>query len=468
MWESGPLQVATDVADGGSMYGNWHEGPVHLAIYGPLFHWVLSQFARVCAEPQALAMTVRWFGMECLAIALLAAMIWVRRAGGAVVPAVLAGLGAMFVTPTGLRFIASARPDAMAVALSLLAVPLTLGRRTAFVVIGVLLLVAAEQTKMTAVSAAIAVFFTLAMLRRWRRLLLVVGAYIALNTAIVGALSVGTQAWAWRHLSLPSLAPMRLHYAWYMLARRPHVPEVQLLFVLPVVALLCLAVWPRTQQGRDEVDACRLAGLAYFPVALLAALATGMHQGSDRNYLIEPALAAGVLVGLWAQQVMTTTSSAQHRSARGIAAIGLVCCVILLLPDRTDRFSEGRRVIRQMQNPYTADAFTWARQLPQPLLSLDPWLAYAAGVDNDLNDPIPYICALHDPDFADVVARHVQTGGYAAIVVPGDIEYRGAIYDDIPCIWPALREAAASHYVLRGRQGGWSVYVPVRQFASSD
>lgn len=453
LWENGPLQVALNVAHGAPMYPDWVTGPVQLAIYGPLYHGMLALIAAATGcGPLMLAGYARLLGVVAAGVALVAAVRFVRASGAPLFASLLAASSVLLVTPTGLRFIASARPDAPAVAFSVVALACGLGKGRASALLSGIFLTAAVETKMTSVAAAIAIAAALLVARRYRRLAVVAGTAVVLNGALVAGLELATHGWMGRHLMIPSAAPMRLHYLANMLSGRTGLAEAAALAIVPLVALV-------TAGRRPALSPREIAGATYFLASALVALATATHQGSDQNYLIEPAIASGIVFGLWAARVGRVESLRRYVVTRTVAAVVLVGFATFLLPGRAVRFGPAARLARAAHNPYGKSSDAWIRSLPRPLLSLSPWLPYRAGVPNDLNDPIAYVCMLRNPS-DDVVTRRVAAGAYKTIVVSLSAEDRGFVYDDIPRLWPALRQAIQTRYLLSERHDGWSAYVP--------
>lgn len=459
MWESGPLQVAIDASRGRPIYSGWHDGPVHLAIYGYLYHAVLAVLAWVTGgDPGALTASARWLSIVSLGIAMLAAIRYVRLAGAPTAAALIAPICLLLLARTGIRFLASARPDGMAAMFSLLALLTAFGSGRISILLTILLLSAAWHTKMSSIAALLAIIVVLVFARRYGRAAWLAGGTWALSYAVLLLMDAATAGAASQHLFAPSAAPMRLDYLKLMLTSQRGY-ELMLLVALPLLALL-VSLRAKLPVLDDSVRS--RAATVYLLVAWAVALGSGLHQGSDLNYLIEPTLATGIVLGIFAGRLGRARSRSdlvQVWLPRTVGAIALAACIVLLLPYRTHRFSQDAREERAMRNAYTPQALAWARQLPQPLLSLDSWLTYEAGVANDLNDSIAYLGLLHDGG-RDAVAHRAEERRYAAIVVFGDIADRGVLWGDIPRIWPALRRAVETNYAMKEKHGAWAVYVP--------
>jgi len=315
--------------------------------------------------------------------------------------------------------------------------------------------------------------------------------FLAINGMVVAGLTAATEGWFRRHLAVASTAPVSPKYTWFMLTRRPYEAQIRYLFVFPALAGLTVALTsarrkagspdahrPDAVATRDSSAAqggsgtsengaaaqIRTAGRAlwiagiFFVLSLGAALATGMRQGSDRNYLIEPTLAAGMVMGAWASRVARVRDPREWLITRAAAVLALFSPMLLNLPDRFRGSDETDRMAADILSPYRDEAMAWVRTLPQPLLCLDSWLAYRAGVANDLNDPIAYrsYCLSGGTD---PVTERVRERRYACIVtmVPVDgPDY--AVYGDIESFWPRFREAMMGQYSPQGQCGSWHAY----------
>lgn len=461
MWESGPLQVGIDAFQGRGIYNDWTRGPVHLAIYGPLYHAMLAVFAWAAGgQPDALTASARWLSIVAIGIAMLGVVRFVRQAGASVAAAMISLVCLLLLTPTQVRFLASARPDGLAVMFSVLALVAGFGSGRISAATSIVLLTAAWQTKMSSVAACIAIVVVLACTGRLRRAAWIGGGVLTANALTLAVLAGATDGWALRHLLAPSAAPWKLEYLSLMLTGQPGF-ELPLLIALPLLAIL-ISIRPGLPPLLDEARA--RGAIVYLLAGWLVALGTGLHQGSDRNYLIEPTLATGMVIGIFAGRLGASRETATGSTSwmpRMVAAIALVCCVVLLMPYRTRRFDMDAREVREAQNAYTPESLAWARQLPQPLLSVDSWLTYRAGVPNDLNDSIAYVGLLNKSSH-DLIAERAGRGDYAAVLVFDLIENAGGIWGDIPKTWPSLRDSVRARYVLAERRGPWAVYTPER------
>ena len=470
MWESAPLEVAAQVARGGPVYGDLRTGPVRLAIYGPAWYGLVGGLSRLAGmDPERMIAVGRLTGIVSLCVAVGAVPLILRRAGAGPAAAA-AGLGCIaLLTPTGLRFAASSRPDAPAAALSALGLWLAFapGRRRPL--LGAVLLAGAMQMKITSVAAVVAVGLGCAAVRDWRRLGMVAGGAVLLGGAVLGVAAAWSGGRLLEHLAVASDAPFAWGYVRYMLLREPREVQVLLLLALPTAALLSLrtSLMPAPPVPESPGDAagrlrraCASAIPAWYMAAVLVALVTAARQGSDRNYLIEPAMAAGPVLGLWVRRAATIRPTGAWWSTRIAAAAVTACAGLLCATGPGTRYDADAAAIARLLTPYQPQAWSWARGLPQPLLSLDPWLTFRAGVENDLNDPLAWASRCLNRD-DDVIARRAAAGSYAAIVVTGPLEAAaGRVYGDIPGVWPALARAVADRYRPAGAMGPWQVYVP--------
>lgn len=314
-------------------------------------------------------------------------------------------------------------------------------------------------------------------------------------------LTLATDGWFNRHMQVVAAPSMRPHYTWYMLTRPPAEPQIPYLFILPVLAILTTilpgsgtalggrpscpttpakrrrhtgeqASYPPLAPDReqplegplDQAEPLHIRALPvailYFALSLAIALITAMHQGSDRNYLLEPALAAGLLAGAWADRVARVPLTRDWLLTRTAAAAALLSPMLLDLPDRFARTDADSRHQANSVSPYSDEALAWLRRLPKPMLCLDSWLAWRAGVANDLNDSVAYgsyvMTGRPDP-----ITRRAENRHYACIVTMTPAgESADPLYGDIPSLWPGLRRALLEKYTLLSNHGPWHAYTP--------
>ncbi len=471
MWESAPLEVAAQVARGGLVYGDLRTGPVRVAIYGPGWYSLVGGLSRPAgAEPDRMIAVGRLTGIVSLAVAVAAVPLILRRAGTGLAAA-LTGLGCIvLLTPTAIRFVASARPDAPAAAVSALGLWLAFGPGRLRPLLAAVLLAGAAQMKITSAAAMAAVAVGCAAVRDWRRMVLIAGGAVLLCAAALGIAAIGSGGRVFEHLAVVADAPRGWRYVWFILTRDPQEAQVLLLLALPTAALLSLRTSmipaptvpesPGDPTGRRR-RACRAAIGAWYPAALAVALATATRQGSDRNYLIEPAIAAGAVLGLWVRRAVDVRQAGAWWATRTAVAAVIGCAGLLCTTGAGSRYDADAASVARLLTPYQPEAWSWARSLPQPLLSLDPWLTFRAGVENDLNDPLAWASRCLARGGEDVIARRAAAGSYAAIVLIGPPEAgKARLYGDIPGVWPALAEAVADRYRPAEVRGPWHLYVP--------
>lgn len=476
MWESVTLEVAEALAKGQALYPNLQDGPIRPAIYGPLYYLLLALPGAVREMgPEELAHWGRMLSIISLGIALMAAVRLTYRTTRSPVVALLGMGGALFLTPTAIRFIASARPDALAAAFSMLALLVAVGAGKHRLWVVSILLTAAVQTKMTSVSAGLVILLAMAITRQWQSLTRLVMITGILNAAIWATLAWQSGGSVLDHVRMVTQVPKGLDYTWYMLTRGGMPPALMLLASLPTMALLlCLLRFSmmrrdlaRTEDREPDSTIGRaselglLIILAYFPMSAIIALLTAARLGSDRNYLIEPALAAGPLIGLFAYSCRRASSTKHYVTLRLLAVFSLVITAVWLLPNRTERFDENARWTYKELTPYTTEAIEWARDLEQPLLCLDSWLAFKADIPNDLTGPIAYVSHLKGSETKDVTSERAGQRYYAAIVTMKPIEDGPAeVYRHIEIPWPNLIDSITNRYAHAEQYKGWHVYRP--------
>jgi hypothetical protein len=462
MWESAPLQVAWNIARGESAYGNWQSGPVHLAIYGPLYYYLVGFLGWLGgATPLDMVAAGRWLSVTTFIAGLLGVGVYVRRNGGPLWACAISLACVAFITPTGVRFISSSRPDALSVAFSIWAVICIIDTQRRGMVLSALLLVAAVQTRPNALAAAIAVFLFLVITRQWRRLSLLSILFVGLNAVILAGLWWASDGWIWRHLTFSGDAPMSWRYTWHMLTRNGWPLEFTLLLALPLSALLTLQLGNLRFPPGSRIRSFMTLATVYYFCALILALMWSMRQGGDRNYMIEPALAAGMLLGVWSGMLIRQRAGLGWLLGRSIAGLALLAVAVHVLPEAFSKGDAARRLVR-IRTPYQQQYYEEIRQLSGPVLSLDSWLAFRAGVQNDLNDPIAYysyaLTTTEDP-----VTRRVRRGCYDHVVTRFPIEdVPPRVYGDIKAAWPGVMDALRSNYQRCGHWGIWYVYQPRR------
>ncbi len=472
MWENPSLEAALRLRSAQPLYPDWTRGPVLFAIYGPAYYLVLATGGALSAADNLAMIDVgRWTGIVSLVAAVLAGAFYVRRSRAPLWAVLLAPACVGLLSPTMVRFVASARPDVTAAAFSLLALLFALERGRVTAIVAGLLMAAATHTKVTAVAAPIAVALTLWPSQR-RRAVLVLGTFAGTTLLIWVVLLIATDGWIARHLAIAALAPTSPHHLWYLFmygrsnrAMDSWIPypgefELTALLVYPLLLLLSSRLWlRRTSPGLIAHE--RWAGASwFFLVSLGVAFAGGLHRGSDRNYLIEPALAAGPLLGLWAARIAAARGSRAWLPTRAIALAALCSPMLPDLPLRFNRMdATSRELLRR--SGYGKESEAWIRSLPQPLLCMDAWLTYRAAIVNGLNDPVCYASYFTEAEHEDIIAKRAEAAHYATIVTFGPVE-EGSIfvYDDIPSVWPALRDAIRKRYDLKETRPPWWVYVP--------
>jgi hypothetical protein len=256
--------------------------PFNLLMYTPAYHWLVAALPWPGdASPFTVPRVVSAVAM------LLAAgtLFWVpaTRAGWP-----LAAAAAVFFlgVPAVTSYIAYARQDSMALALSLTAM-LVLSRRTsrAAIVTSAALAALAVLTKQSYVSAAIAGAFYLWQVRRDKGLTFVV-AFVAIGgVAAVGAqLAWGVDFW-WSVLIAPGHS-----FAWDQYRYLTVEMGIQWTWVALVVGGLAVWAFSTTRLHREARD--RVTPVAvYVPVTFLVLALTLGKRGAGLNYFFEPTLA---------------------------------------------------------------------------------------------------------------------------------------------------------------------------------
>jgi len=460
-WESAPLEIAWRVREGEAMYADWREGPVHVGVYGPAYYQLIGTLARLADlnRPQlvtlARGLSVAAFGVALLLLALLAAH-GGNRAWAWAVP--LVALGSIPVQ--SVEFIASARPDTLVLALSLAGLMLAMrsGTRSAVGAAGALWLAVFCKPTALAVPLTVALAFFWEADRRRLRLLLSLLCGAAVGGVV--AIQAATGGLFWLHQQVTLAAPQKWAYTLFVLTKGREEDQPRALAAMVAIALLTRFVRPRFDGLPGELHRSWRWATTWFLAATAVALVTARRQGSNINYLIEPILAGGWILALWARSVAATTDRLSKTIGRVLAAVGLFNPTVLYL----DAHVVSARQVAQIATllgPDYAGGGRWLAGMDKPLLCMDPWLAWCAGVDGYVNDPIAFGSMCETRPDRDVLTARVKRRFFASVVTVGPLDAKPTfIHQDIQALWPALRQALQDNYVLAERHSPWFRYVP--------
>ena len=318
--EGGLLHTALRVAHGGGAYSPTQELPYVPNVYGPLYPYAWSLFARWCGASW-------WPGRLIATLAAVAVSVCLYLAVRAVTKDRWAGViaVALFVSSWPMRtWVGLARVDLPAVALAMTGVLLTTGRRPWLQWLGVVCFIAAVFTKQSMVAAPVAVCVWYAARREWRLSVTRSGAWAAASLATFLVLNLVTRGAAWREMVMGNVNPWHLAVARQYFAE--YVRHEGYGVMLGLTAALVLMA--------DSSVA--LFGL-YAAAAGLVAVSVG-KDGSDVNYFIETAAVVAVLCGfgLYRRGLFPTTDR------RALIAWLLACA--LLAPGLKATIYEARHV----------------------------------------------------------------------------------------------------------------------------
>jgi hypothetical protein len=284
--EGATVAAVLRVRDGQPLYQDFRQPPYLVTPYPPLQPMVVGLTARLLGL-STLETAAVGRGLTLVASLMAVLLIWaIARAHGAGGLAALAGASLLLPLSFLDEWGYAVRPDLPALALSLAAL-LLLARQPDRPWLAATVAVAAFFTKQTAIAVPVAATLWLALDGRWRAAFAFVATWLTLAVAGIALLEATTGA---HYLLNTALAHFYTPKNGLDLAGRDMLP----LFVegwLPVaLAILALAVL--VVRRRPSLPAL------YIVVATVAALVTLRTVGSDVNYLIEPAAAAGILAGL--------------------------------------------------------------------------------------------------------------------------------------------------------------------------
>jgi hypothetical protein len=449
------------VRAGQPLYLDWRREEARLLIYGPLYYQLLGQTGRMMRLDRDGLLTLgRTLALLAAAGAALLIALLVRGAGGGALASLAALLPLAWLPLTALKFFVSTRPDALALLLSIGGVAIACrpgaGPPTAAV-----LLMAAAFTKLTALAAAAAVLVALLLGRQWRAAALYAGLAAALGLGAIGVLHYTTEGGFLIHLLAASEAPRDWRYALDLATNHWQASVLGLLvIVLPVLWMRLRRAPVPTEQGSAVAAGTARIAAVYAPISLALAVLLSGRQGGDVNYLIEPAAATGLLLGAVLAAGQRSPAPAAVRSGRLLMVL-LVVVSIAGEPLTRLRAAQQEAAQARALGPVYRGVAEWIGRQPRPLLSLEPWLAYRAGVDGFISDRIAYTsAALRHPEW-DVAAQRTEERHFAAIVLYEPVERAGrAIYQDIPYATPRLCEAIRGYYLEGGSLYGWYVYFP--------
>ncbi len=467
-----PSELPTTGGEEAGAYGAWYvrtgqplyldgrREQTRLLIYGPLYYQLLGQAGRMMRlDHDGLLALGRMLALLAAAGAALLLALLVRGAGGGALAALAALLPLAWLPLTALKFFVSTRPDALALLFSIGGVATACLPRVW--PLAAVLLAAAAFTKPTALAAAAAVLMALLLERRWRAAALYAGLTAALGLGGVGVLQYASEGGFLAHLLTAGRAPGDWRYALDLATSHWQASVLGLLLIVLLVLLMRLrrAPAPTEQVPAAAARTARIAAV-YAPISLALAVQLSWRQGGDVNYLIEPAAATGLLLGV---VLAAGRRSPAPGAGRALRLLMVLLVVVSIAGEPLSRLRAAQQETAQARAlaPVYRGVAEWIGRQPRPLLSLEPWLTYRAGVDGFVSDRIAYTSAVLRHPERDVAAQRAEERYFAAIVLYEPVERAGrAIYQDIPYATPRLREAIHRHYVEGGSLYGWYVYFP--------
>lgn len=432
--EGGLLHTALRIAHGGSAYSPTQELPYVPNVYGPLYPYAWSLFARWCGVSW-------WPGRLIATLAAVAISVCLYLAVRAVTKDRWAGAIAiaLFVSSWPMRaWVGLARVDLPAVALAMTGVLLTTSRRPWSQWLGVVCLIAAVFTKQSMVAAPVAVCLWYATRREWRLAFTRSGAWAAASLTVFLALNLISRGAAWREMVMGNVNPWHLDVARQYFAEYARHEGYGIMLGL-TTALVLLA------------DASvGLFGL-YAATAGLVALSVG-KDGSDVNYFIEATAALAILCGfaLSGRGLFPATD-------RRTLLVGLLACA-LLVPGLRATVFEARHV-RANANCARALELAIARA-PGPVYGDALGAAMRAGKTIWTEPFVTTLMANAGSWDQGPLLKMIEAERFGLIVIEGGYENRQA---SAPAsrFTPKQLQMVDAHYRRPQEVGGWHLLVPV-------
>jgi hypothetical protein len=453
-WESAALTIAWQVRSGLSAYLPIEDNLLYVSLYGPAYTYSLGWVGRLL-DLDRLGMIGMARGYSALAFAgaLLLLVVLSRPAGGnRWAPwVILLPVGAFPLTMT--CFVASSRPDAPALLWSVVALALALRRRWPWLALAAISAGLATLHKQTALAAPLAVFIWLLLTDHRLRAATFLFVWLGLVTGVAFAMNLATDGQLIAHQKLVAAVPMCLGFGWFVLTNE----WLWLALVVLLVAGFAASVGAWRARG---IDQRRLLALLYALVSLPMALWTVCRGGSGANYFIEFFLAVGWFAALALGDRAKGSLGTLSRSQLVVAIALLANPLLWFLPARVKSAGELRKFQDDAMSPYQ-DRLTWLREQPRPLLCLDAWLAYCAGVDGHLGDPTIYAFLSHaDPEW-DPLTPRVAGREFASVVTfrPTNVVKRQS-YQGVPNVPLPLLEALWAQYLPGEKFPPWYSYCP--------
>jgi hypothetical protein len=134
--------------------------------------------------------------------------------------------------------------------------------------------------------------------------------------------------------------------------------------------------------------------------------------------------------------------------------------VLWLMPLRVSKAAYFRGALDGMTSNWDEDR-AWLAGLPEPVLCLDAWLAYCAGVHGFISDPTIYAFLTQVDPHSDPFTPLVERQYFARIVTfgpPGFVVRQS--YQGVPDVPPQLLEALRANYWPAEEKDYWMAYRP--------
>ncbi len=448
------LQSILRVRDGAPLYTDFGEYPFVLALYTPLYYWLVGGFAQLggwdVAEILVFARAISALAAALSALAIVA----IARSCGASNRAALVGAG-LFVTSFALQpWAYTARPDMLALALSLAGVLVAARSPTARgCACAAALLAAAFFAKQSYIVAVGALTLAFVSAGRFRAASTLAGIWIG----VVGGGMVALELASGRQFSQNAVAANALPWTVeFFTSAFSRVARFSI-----CLGFLAWLGWRRPD--RPDLPRCIVGW--YAPISLIFAVVTTMKAGAIYNYFLEPTAALAILSALGWDRL------AGWAGASGPRPVGL--------PDAAGRIALPRAVAIAViiwagfafQGAFLMVAGSSVRD-SGPLVEL---IREAPGDVLTERDSLAVLQAGKPGVLADVFGlallgsvgrwdagplnEMIERRHFALIVLRTPVEFR-VEWNGFAWWPPGSRERIREHYQFIGREGGRYFYAP--------
>lgn len=439
----GPILAMVERLRAEPISSAWLQGPDYtLSCYGPAYYLAFDWMARAGGWRHSIVPGRLVSLLAALLAAGLAALAVARLTHNAEM-ALLAPL-LFLVSPTVSYWIPYARVDMLALPFALGAY-LALGREHARMIAPAALIAAGSLVKPTIALTALPILAYLLTGRRWRD-----AVRFSLLVALLGALAWGLTQWTSRGFFLTAVLsgnrnpmfPWRGYAYGYEFMASP----------LGALAGITAAYGLMAEPAKSLRSPYALG----FLISAAISTITICKRGSDRNYFLEPALLASVVIA--AQGAPRFCAAQPRRALIALAALALLLAVPSLreLKTRGQLLAEGQESYTAIRR-YLGEDATNARVLADGDC-VD--LALDLGCPLVVNDSYLFTMLVANGELDDQpILDEMQQGGVKWLLLDHTIEGHRATLGRNPQMWPAaVIESMDRNYELVEREGAVFLY----------